>query len=64
MRLSRRLTRSVIKDQCKRSDNLFFLVFVTAISVTLLVAGCVICQFAVERAYRKKWRDYDDCGWA
>ena len=64
MRISHRLTCSIMKNLRRNSDNLLFMVFVTVISVTFLVAGCVIYRFAVESAYRQKWRDYDDCGWA
>lgn len=39
-------------------------VFVAAISLLLLVAGYVISRLASERAYRAKWQDYNDCGWA
>ncbi len=38
--------------------------FVGAIAVLLLVAGYVINRLAKERAYREKWKDYNDCGWA
>ena len=37
---------------------------VAAIAVLLLAAGYVVHRLAVERAYRKKWKDYNDCGWA
>lgn len=39
-------------------------VFVGAISVLLLVACYVVGRLASERAYRTKWQDYNDCGWA
>lgn len=38
--------------------------FVGAISVLLLVACYVISRLSSERAYRNKWKDYNDCGWA
>lgn len=38
--------------------------FVSAIAVLLLVAGYVISRLSSERAYRAKWQDYNDCGWA
>lgn len=38
--------------------------FVGAIAVLLLVAGYVISRLSSERAYRAKWQDYNDCGWA
>lgn len=38
--------------------------FVGAIAVLLLVACYVINRLASDRAYRAKWQDYNDCGWA
>lgn len=38
--------------------------FVGAIALLLLAAGYVIYRLASERAYREKWKDYNDCGWA
>lgn len=38
--------------------------FVGAIAVLLLIAGYVISRLSSERAYRAKWQDYNDCGWA
>jgi len=38
--------------------------FIGAISVLLLVASYVIFRVSSERAYREKWKDYNDCGWA
>lgn len=38
--------------------------FVGAIAVLLIIAGYVINRLASDRAYREKWRDYNDCGWA
>jgi len=38
--------------------------FVGAISVLLLIAYYVVGRFSRERAYREKWKDYNDCGWA
>lgn len=38
--------------------------FVGAIAVLLLVACYVIGRLSSERAYRAKWQDYNDCGWA
>lgn len=38
--------------------------FVGAISVLLFVACYVISRLSSERAYREKWKDYNDCGWA
>jgi len=30
----------------------------------MLVACYVIYRLSSERAYREKWKDYSDCGWA
>lgn len=38
--------------------------FIGAIAILLFVAGYVIMRLAGERAYRAKWNDYNDCGWA
>jgi hypothetical protein len=38
--------------------------FVAAIAILLLVAGYVISRLSGDRAYREKWKDYNDCGWA
>lgn len=38
--------------------------FVGAISVLILVACYVVSRLSSERAYRAKWQDYNDCGWA
>lgn len=38
--------------------------FIGAITVLLFVAGYVINRLAKDRAYREKWKDYNDCGWA
>jgi|GEM_PF-797721 len=39
-------------------------IFVGAISVLILVACYVVSRVSSERAYREKWKDYNDCGWA
>ncbi len=38
--------------------------FVGAVAVLLLAAMYVIARLAGNRAYREKWKDYNDCGWA
>jgi len=38
--------------------------FVGAISVLILAACYVVSRLSSERAYREKWKDYNDCGWA
>lgn len=38
--------------------------FIGAIAVLLFVAGYVIMRLERDRAYRAKWQDYNDCGWA
>jgi hypothetical protein len=39
-------------------------VFVSAVAALLLVAMYVIARLESDRAYRAKWQDYNDCGWA
>ena len=48
----------------KKTDCLVAGSFIAAISVLLLAAGYVVYRLAGERAYREKWKDYNDCGWA
>lgn len=38
--------------------------FAGAIAVLILVACYVVGRLSSERAYRAKWQDYNDCGWA
>ncbi len=38
--------------------------FVAAVAVLLLVAVYVFARLKNDRAYRAKWQDYNDCGWA
>lgn len=38
--------------------------FAGVVAVLLLIACYVASRLAGERAYREKWRDYNDCGWA
>lgn len=38
--------------------------FAGAIAVLILAACYVASRLAGERAYRAKWQDYNDCGWA
>ena len=47
-----------------RRDFGMGLAFVGAIAVLMLVAGYVISRLSREQAYRRKWQDYSDCGWA
>ncbi|MBC8585340.1 hypothetical protein [Youxingia wuxianensis] len=35
-----------------------------AIMLLLSAAGCAIYQYASAKAYREKWKDYNDCGLA
>jgi len=48
----------------KKADCVAAGSFVMAIAVLLLAAGYVVHRLAGERAYREKWKDYNDCGWA
>lgn len=38
--------------------------FVGAIAVLVIIGFYVATRLAGDRAYREKWKDYDDCGWA
>lgn len=35
-----------------------------AVSLLLVACAYAIVKIADKRAYRRKWEDYDDCGWA
>lgn len=39
-------------------------IFVGAITALLIVCCYVVSRLSGERAYREKWQDYNDCGWA
>lgn len=45
-----------------KSDAAAAALFIAAIVLLLATAGYVIFRLASERAYRQKWRDYNDCG--
>lgn len=45
-------------------DTSVGIAFVAAISILLLVAGYVISRLSSDQAYKEKWKDYNDCGWA
>ena len=56
-----------INDQIKRLkmfDAGVGAAFIAAIAVLLGVAAYVITRLAKDHAYREKWKDYNDCGWA
>ncbi|WRS26736.1 hypothetical protein U6B65_10360 [Oscillospiraceae bacterium MB08-C2-2] len=38
--------------------------FIGAIVVLVLVGVYVVSRTSSDRAYREKWKDYYDCGWA
>jgi hypothetical protein len=48
----------------QETDFMAMAVFVTAIAGLLVACFYVVSRLAGERAYRNKWNDYDDCGWA
>jgi len=52
------------KSKTIRRDIGVVTAFVGALSVLMLVACYVIYRLSSERAYREKWKDYSDCGWA
>ena len=62
--MKRRNTSAALPRQKKETDLLVAAAFVGAISVLLMAAGYVIHRLAGEKAYREKWKDYNDCGWA
>ncbi len=39
-------------------------IFAAAIALLVMVGFYVVARLARERAYREKWKDYVDCGWA
>ena len=39
-------------------------VVISAVTALVLVALFAALRIASERAYREKWKDYNDCGWA
>ena len=56
--------KEVLNKEKPLRDTGVAIAFVAAIAVLLLVAGYVINRMAGNRAYREKWKDYRDCGWA
>ncbi len=50
--------------QIKLGDMGVAAAFAGAVAVLLLAAMYVIARLAGARAYREKWKDYNDCGWA
>ncbi len=53
-------------NRSEKSLPLFTLIIPLAVSLLVLcvTAGYYIYHFASERAYREKWKDYNDCGLA
>ena len=53
-----------MKPQEERSFSLLPLLLPAAVSVLVLcaTAGYLLYRFFSERAYRDRWKDYDDCG--
>lgn len=49
-----------------RSLSLFSLIIPFSLSILVLciTAGYYIYRYASEKAYREKWKDYNDCGLA
>lgn len=48
----------------KKIDIAIGVAFVGAIAALLVVAGYVISRISGDQAYRERWKDYNDCGWA
>lgn len=55
---SKRQNRVAVKDAGVAAA------FVGAIAVLLLACCYVVSRLSSERAYRAKWQEYNDCGWA
>ena len=52
--------------QKEKSFSLFTLIVPFAVSILVLciTAGYYIYRYASEKAYQRKWEDYNDCGLA
>jgi NADH:ubiquinone oxidoreductase subunit 3 (subunit A) len=61
-RMSAYTARQNVEEQ--ETDFWALAVFVAAISGLLIACFYVVSRLSKERAYREKWNDYDDCGWA
>jgi hypothetical protein len=48
----------------RRGDMGVAAAFAAAVAVLLMAAMYVVARIMSERAYREKWQDYNDCGWA
>jgi flagellar biogenesis protein FliO len=48
----------------QQTDFLAMTLFLVAISGLIAACCYVVSRLSRERAYREKWNDYDDCGWA
>lgn len=55
-----------MRKRTDKSFSLFTLILPFALSILVLciTAGYYIYRYASERAYRRKWEDYNDCGLA
>ena len=53
-----------MEEKTSMRDAGVWIAFVGAIAVLLVVAGYAVSRIAGDRAYREKWKDYNDCGWA
>lgn len=43
-------------------NNKFFLSILVSMISLVASAGYIVYKLANERAYREKWKDYNDCG--
>lgn len=48
----------------KLRDNAPFIALLVTISLLAATSAVYIIKYASDFSYRKKWRDYDDCGLA
>ncbi len=59
-----RIPKVLERKGVKLSDMGVAAAFAGAVAVLLMTAMYVIARLAGNRAYREKWKDYNDCGWA
>lgn len=49
-------------DWHSRMENRSFVTLVLGIMTLISAAAYLLYRYVSERAYREKWKDYDDCG--
>lgn len=48
----------------KRTNAFSVVALVLGLTGAAVAAMYMVCRFLSDRAYHKKWKDYDDCGLA